>query len=204
MSLTGTAPLRSERLSLRPWRGDDAPVMQALCQDDAIRHWAGLPDFSDLDDVRTYIDVGLGAQMASGTGIAFAIEIRSTGAIAGSIGLYRIRRRTAICAASAMAGMWVGSEHRRQGIATEALRTAAFWAFVGLRLDRIVSFYLAGNAATRRVNERVGFTGGALMRSAGIHAGRPADMRFDDLVPADLGLDFEEHGTTTVDRLAAP
>ncbi len=181
-------PLRTERLTLRVWRDEDVPAMYAICQDPEIQRWTGLPSPFGIDDASTYVNVTLAAQLATGTGVSFAIEINTTGEIAGSVGLYGISERGPAAASLGLARVWLGPGHRNGGVATEAVRTMASWAFTELGLDRIATYSVAGNVSARRVTERVGFRTGTTLRSAVLHDGGLADLWYSDLIPADLGL----------------
>src|SRR4051794_3708568 len=60
LDLTGvdlpTAPVRTDRLVLRPWRADDEDAVFSACQDPEIQRWIGLtPVPYGLEDARRFV-----------------------------------------------------------------------------------------------------------------------------------------------------
>jgi RimJ/RimL family protein N-acetyltransferase len=72
-------------------------------------------------------------------------------------------------------GYWLAERARGRGIATEAVRLLAGWAFRVLRLDRLEVMIHPENVASQRVAERCGFKREGLRRShkAGMAICRP-------------------------------
>lgn len=185
LPLATFGPLHSPRLTLRPWNDGDVPTMHAMCQDPDIRVWSGMPDSFDLDAVATYINVTLPAQIATGTGIAFAIVENDSARVAGSVGLYGACERNSRTPAQASVREWIGLDFRKGGYASEALDLLVRGAFRDLGLERITAYALGGNEVSRRLTERVGFRGRHVLRSAVMHQGVPWDIWYSDLLPTD-------------------
>lgn len=54
-------------------------------------------------------------------------------------------------------GSWLGREHQRRGLGTEMRAALVELAFRGLGAERAESTWLAGNEASRRVSEKLGY-----------------------------------------------
>ena len=179
--------LHGARVLLRLWQPDDAPAMHEICQDSDIQRWSGLPVPYRIEDAHDYINTVLPKELETGTGVSFAITLPDEGGAAvGSTGLYSIRPRTSTTPATASVRVWLAPTHRKSGLATEAMRLLAAWAFADLRLDRITGYYYPGNTTVRRLNELVGFANHGTLRAAVLSDGTPADLWYSDLVPEDL------------------
>jgi RimJ/RimL family protein N-acetyltransferase len=179
-------PIRGERVVLRLWQPQDVPTMYEICQDPDVQKWSDLPVPYLMKHAEAYINDAQPKEQESGTGVSLAITVDGGQTIAGGTGLYSIRARTAALPSTASARVWLAPAHRRSGIAAEAVRLLAAWAFAELRLDRIVTYSHAGNTAARRVTHLVGFRNHATLRAAVLRDGNPADLWYSDLVPADL------------------
>lgn len=76
------------------------------------------------------------------------------GAIAGAIGFHRIDRRNA----ATSLGYWLGKDHQRTGLMTAAVRALISLAFGEWELHRVEICCAPGNARSRAIPERLGFT----------------------------------------------
>ncbi|MFF9173633.1 GNAT family N-acetyltransferase [Streptomyces sp. NPDC014793] len=85
-------------------------------------------------------------------------------------------------------GFWAVREHRGRGYVTEATLAAARWAFTNLSVDRLEWRAEVGNAASRAVAERAGFTVEGTLRSGVNNKGVRRDCWVASLLPSDLGL----------------
>jgi RimJ/RimL family protein N-acetyltransferase len=179
-------PIRGEHVDLRLWRSEDVPALYEICQDPDIQKWSDLPVPYLMRHADAYINEAQPKELADGTGVSLAITVDGGRVIAGGTGLYSIRARTATLASTASARVWLAPAHRKSGVAAQAVRLMAEWAFAELGLDRIVTYSHAGNTAARRVTELVGFRNHATLRAAALRHGRPADLWYSDLVPSDL------------------
>jgi ribosomal-protein-alanine N-acetyltransferase len=87
-------------------------------------------------------------------GYAYLIFGAESPTLLGGLNVGNVRRGIA---QAASLGYWMGAPHAGRGYMTEAVSAAAQFAFASLRLNRIEAACLPGNAASKRVLEKVGF-----------------------------------------------
>lgn len=147
------APLATERLTLRPYRAEDAAELHRLINDwEVCRALAAVP----FPYPRALADEWIGsAEAALAAGDAFHLAITGKeGAqevIVGGIGL-RIER----AARTGHLGYWVGRRFWGHGVAAEAAGRLARWALANLDLDTIAASVATDNAASVAVLRRIG------------------------------------------------
>lgn len=88
-------------------------------------------------------------------GYAFLVFDKTTGRLAGGIGLTNVRRGVA---QTATLGYWVGRPHARRGYISDAARVLLRFAFRELNLHRIEAACLPENEASAGLLDKVGFT----------------------------------------------
>jgi 8-oxo-dGTP diphosphatase len=148
------APLKTERLTLRPLNPDDAEALHRLVNDwEVTRTLAEIP----YPYPRSLADEWIGSTVAElADGAAYHLAItghegkRET--LVGVVGLRLDRARR-----SGRLGYWVGKAFWGHGVATEAARRLASWGFANLPLDLIVAEVTEGNDGSCKVLRRVGF-----------------------------------------------
>ena len=151
---TGFQPLTTERLSLRPYRAEDAPALHRLINDwEVCRTLTVVP----FPYPRALADEWIAATIAAlVAGDAYDLAITGTeGAeevLVGSIGLRLDRAER-----SGRLGYWVGRRYWGHGVASEAAARLARWAMANLDLDRLTSTVATDNPASVAVLRRVGF-----------------------------------------------
>lgn len=94
-------------------------------------------------------------------GYAFLIFERRGGALVGGASVGHVRRGAA---RSATLGYWIGQPHAGRGYMTDALSCLMPFAFDRLALHRLTAAVAMGNAASRRVLEKVGFAAEGVAR----------------------------------------
>lgn len=150
------------RLHLRPWQPGDAPEVYAACQDPEIARWVTAIPCPYLEsDAREFVEQTSPRGWAAGTDAPFAVLDATTGALLASVGLHHIEPMDGV----ARVGFWCAAPARRRGVTTSAVRAACRWGFAALGLGRIEWYAEVGNAASRRVAEKAGFTVEATLRS---------------------------------------
>ncbi|MBW8484210.1 GNAT family N-acetyltransferase [Actinomadura parmotrematis] len=151
-AFTGTVLLRGPRVTLRPFGMDDAAAYIEAVR--AGEDWMP-PNFPrDLDAERLawWLTHGVNQIQKLGLGIHLAI-LDESGALAGTIGLYRVDWAQLTCEV----GYGLRPGHRGRGHATEALRTVASWALGPCGLHRMELRAIATNTASIAVANRAGF-----------------------------------------------
>lgn len=150
--------LQTPRLILRPFRLEDAPMVQRL---------AGAPEIADttmhiphpyLDGVAEAWIAKHPTEWADGRLATFAITERADGALAGAMGL-----TIAAAYENAELGYWVGVPYWGRGYCTEAARAVLEFAFDQLKLHRVQARHYTRNPASGRVMQKLG------MKSEGVH-----------------------------------
>ncbi len=91
--------------------------------------------------------------LEDGTGVCFAIRLRSTGAGIGTTGFFGFSREHGL----AEVGYVIDPEHWGMGYATESLRAVVRHAFEDWGIRKLSACYFADNPASGRVLEKVGF-----------------------------------------------
>ncbi|WP_458248190.1 GNAT family N-acetyltransferase [Streptomyces sp. MAI_2237] len=146
--------LETPRLLLRRWREDDAAPMAAVNADPEVMRWIGDGSVRDARQTRLGIEAIEREWDARGFGL-FAVEIRSTGELAGFTGLSVPDFMPELLPAVEV-GWRLGRSHWGRGLATEAARAAVRFGFEELRLERIVSVAQVGNGASERIMAKLG------------------------------------------------
>jgi [ribosomal protein S5]-alanine N-acetyltransferase len=150
--------LSTPRLTLRPWRADDATGLAAAGDD--IRIWRTVRDrFPHPYTLDHAVDF-IARQRAEAEVTSLAIEV--DGVIAGGIGWFP---GTDIQRISAELGYWIAVPFWGSGLATEAvgLVVPALFDRVPL-LHRLFAVVASNNPASTRVLERNGFVCEGVMR----------------------------------------
>lgn len=136
--------LETERLTLRPLRADDAPVLHAWLSDPAVmRYWSTLPH-RELAETQNWL-AGSVAEMAAGRAHDYAVLL-------GDLPIGRV-------------AFWQGDEigfffdprHWGRGYASEALGRFCAFGFAALGFTQIRADVDPDNVACLRLLERVGF-----------------------------------------------
>jgi RimJ/RimL family protein N-acetyltransferase/nitrite reductase/ring-hydroxylating ferredoxin subunit len=153
-------PLSDGVITLRAFRAEDAPAINAACQDREIQRWVPmLPAPYTEADARAFILMTLQA-WHDGTGCEFAIVDAADGRFLGAVGLHLgpNQRRHSI-------GYWVAPQARRRGVASRAVRLLSRWAFDRFGTQRLALWTLPGNVASQAVAESNGFRYEGMVRN---------------------------------------
>ena len=150
--------LSGERARLRPHRPEDAPAAFALLAgQEAILRWLVWDGPESEEELASYYS-GTRARELDGDSLHLALEERATGALAGSFSL-----RFSGHPGQGDVGYWVGLPFQGRGLGREALDLVAHLAFRHLRANALSASVFVGNAVSRHLLERCGFT---LVRTA--------------------------------------
>lgn len=146
--------LETPRLILRRWREEDVAPMAAVNSDPEVMRW--IRDGSVLDEQKTRgrVQAWESEWESQGFGL-FAVEIWSTGELAGFTGLSVPNYLPEVLPAVEV-GWRLGRSHWGQGLATEAAAAAVRFGFDERELKRIVSITQVGNDASERIMTKLG------------------------------------------------
>jgi len=144
--------IRTARLVLRPFRGEDEEPLARLADDRKV--WSGLrdrfPHPYDREAARAWIQAQAGREPHEN----LAIALREMGAMVGGIGL---ERHADVVRFTAEIGYWLGSAHWGHGYATEAVAAFVDYVFASFDVERVEAWIFANNERSARVLEKCGF-----------------------------------------------
>ena len=173
----GWPRLTDGRLLVRPFEPDDAPAVQAGCDDPDVAHWIfRLPAPYSLDDAHAFISDAR-RRLVADESARLAIEDAETGELLGSVGISHFADRQA-----AEVGYWVKREARRRGVALAAARLVIDWAFAEVGVERLELLTYPGNEASQALATKLGFARECLLR--GFLEPEPGKSREGRVVPS--------------------
>lgn len=144
--------LITERLTLRPWREDDAAALYRYASDPRIGPIAGWPPHESEAESLTIIRTVFAAPET------YAVVLREAGEAIGCIGLQTGEAANVpLGFREAELGYWLGVPYWGQGLIPEAARALTRHAFTTLRLEALWCTCREDNAQSRRVMEKCGF-----------------------------------------------
>ncbi len=151
--MRNNGPMASERLYLRPYRTSDARALSDMTSRDEIyRTTYNIQRDFDVEHARWWIKFNANCRR-TGTSYEFGIFESGTDRLVGNIGIVNINSR---CRHATLA-YYIHPEMWNRGIATEAGRMILEYAFGTLGLNRVGAVCMTGNAASRRVLDKLGF-----------------------------------------------
>lgn len=145
--------MHTERLLLRPFEESDLQALHTMQSDEEVVRYL-YHDVRSLDEVR----VSLGRKMGSisikgeGDGVTAAVILRDTGELVADVSLWLVSEGHE----QGELGFVVHPAHQRKGYATEASRRMLEFAFMTMRLHRVIGRLEARNVASARVMEKLG------------------------------------------------
>jgi ribosomal-protein-alanine N-acetyltransferase len=142
--------LRTERLILDAWKSSDWTDFRPLAQDpDVMRYITGGAPWSE-EQIRGFVDRQV--KLYAGRGFCrWRVLNAASGEFLGFCGAGYWRDEP-----DAEVGWWLARPYWGRGIATEAARCALRDVFERVGLERVISVAMEGNAASRRVMEKLG------------------------------------------------
>ena len=154
MDAPAFAPLSTERLTLRPYRADDAAALHRLINDwEVCRNLAQVAFPYPRAEADAFI-ARTARRLAEGSAYHLAITGREGEAetlVGGaSLDVDRAQR-------SGRLGYWVGRRYWGHGVASEAAGRLLRWALANLDLDRVEANVAADNPGSMAVLRRIGF-----------------------------------------------
>ena len=143
--------LRTERLSLRPLRIQDANDIFAYASDPEVSRYTTWETHPNLDVSLGYIHY-VQSRYLDGLPDTWGIILNSTDHLVGTVGLLNFEEQ----AKHIELGYVVAPQHQSQGIATEAANLAMDYAFGPLGLNKVSACCFAENHASERVMLKLG------------------------------------------------
>jgi len=145
--------LETDRLILRPFDLSDAPEIQRLAGDRAVAATTeNIPHPYEDGMAESWIS-GHAEALEKGTDVHFAVVLKSTDDLAGTISLMRI-----VKGHRAELGYWIGKPCWGNGYCTEASRAVMAFGFDRLGLNRVHARHAAKNPASGCVMKKLGMT----------------------------------------------
>ena len=165
---TPLATLQTARLVLRPFRLDDAPVVQRLLGDRTVAEQTltvphPYPPGAAVEFIGQHAE-----WIARGKRLIWAITLSDE--LVGAMGLHLVaaHRRAEV-------GYWIARARWGQGIATESLRAVLAHGFDVVGLHRIDAQHYKENPASGAVMRKVGMTHEGRLRGVVLRDGVPRD-----------------------------
>ena len=166
---------------LRPFRFEDAALVQSVAVDPLIPLITTVPASGNLADARAYIE-RQHDRLAAGEGYSFAIADAATGGAVGQIGLWL----SSYSEGRTSAGYWVASQFRRRGYVTAALAALSRWGLSLEGIHRVELYVEPWNEGSWRAAEHAGYRREGLLRSWQPVGHERRDMYMYSLLPQDL------------------
>jgi len=144
--------IETERLRLRPWRGEDVAPNTAMLSDPGTARFItvdGKPVTSELNGWRNAA-VMAGHWALHGAGM-FVVEEKASGKFAGRVGPWSPPGWPGF-----EVGWGIAREFRGKGYALEAARASIDWVFATFEIDEIVHCIDCENVASQGVAKRLG------------------------------------------------
>lgn len=138
-------PLVTDRLILRAYEDKDAEALVQLLKDKRIADMTTrIPYPYTLDDANTWIKKTREG-LKTGQSVQLAIIRQQDQTLIGGIGLEE------------ELGYWLGVAHWGQGLMTEAVKALLHFAFVTLKVNKIIGSAKEVNTASKQIFKRMGF-----------------------------------------------
>ena len=145
--------MKTERLTLRPWRESDAPTLFKYASDPDVGPRAGWPPHKNVNESLEIIRTVFGLDSM------WAMELKSTGEPIGCIG-YLPQGMTNIPVGEneVEIGYWVAKPYWNQGLCSEALRELIRFCFNEKGFSALWGDCFIDNPASGKVMSKCGFT----------------------------------------------
>jgi 8-oxo-dGTP diphosphatase len=148
------APLKTERLTLRPFRTDDAAGLHRLINDFDIAKMLELVQFPYHRELADAWIASSARSLTAGTACQLAVtgQEREQEILVGGVGITIDRKSR-----TGRLGYWVGKKYWGHGVATEAAERLTRWSLANLEIDRIAARVATDNPASAAVLMHIGF-----------------------------------------------
>ena len=151
IDITGVV-LKTERLTLRPWRESDLGDFYEYASVDGVGQMAGWNPHKNLEESKMILSLFIDGKNE------FAIEYQ--GKVIGSLGIKPYKEEN-YPELTALQGREIGyvlsKAYWGQGLMPEAVKAVIDWLFRDIQLDFIICGHFDWNSQSRRVIEKCGF-----------------------------------------------
>jgi len=178
--------LTDDIVILRPYEFGDESELQRAVQESLpdLKPWMSwAKDSYSVETARTFITLTR-SYWSSGSMYAFAITDANSGEFLGSCSLSHIHPLYRFC----NLGYWVRSSQRGKGIAGQAAKLIARFAFEKASLIRAEIVIAVGNDASRRVAQKIRAHDEGLLLNRMVIGVRVCNAHMFSLLPSDFGL----------------
>lgn len=161
--------LETDRLILRQFVESDSAELKDIASAREIAEGTFLPHPYEDGYAEDFIESQF-RDYKRGSLINFAIEIKDTDKLAGSIGISIDRKLN-----QAEIGFWIGLSYWGNGYCTEAANAVLDYGFNVQELDRIYAFHFKGNSASASVLQKIGMKYEGIIKNEFWHMGKLKD-----------------------------
>ena len=146
--------IETERLILRPWRESDVEDFYEYARVDGVGQMAGWLPHKDMEESRQILSMFIDEKKT------FALELKESGKVIGSIGLET--RDADLGIPEYLQGREIGyvlnKDYWGRGLMPEAVKAVIGYCFEKLNFDWLTCGHFIQNDRSRRVIEKCGFT----------------------------------------------
>ena len=154
--------IATKRLILRPFQKEDAPaVFETWASDPEATRYMSWPTHQSLKDSEDYMDF-VQDMYEKKTGCDWAITLRDSGKVIGSMGAYIENER----AKSVNSGYIIARQYWRQGYTSEAYQAVIDYLFSETEVLRIGAYHDPRNVGSGAVMRKCGLRYEGTMRAA--------------------------------------
>jgi RimJ/RimL family protein N-acetyltransferase len=178
--------LSNSRVTLRPLHFDDSTELYSAIHESLadLKPWMSWAhDGYSREEARDYIAITR-ARWGDGTMFAFAITDANSGALLGACSLSHIHPVYFYC----NLGYWIRTSQRGRGVAGEAARLAARFAFEKVKLIRVEVVVAVENEASMKVAEKIGVHREGILRNRIVVRKNIYNAVMFSFVPQDFNL----------------
>ncbi|MDF2803044.1 MAG: hypothetical protein K0S61_2947 [Anaerocolumna sp.] len=162
--------LETERLLLREWQEEDCNDLYEYAKNPKVGPMAGWIPHESVEKSKEIVNMFIESNET------WAICLKETGRVIGSIGLHPDRKRSYDSDKVKMLGYVLAEEYWGQGLIPEAGKEIINFAFQELQLEILSVFHFSSNPQSKRVIEKLGFTyEGTLRKSVKLQDGTIVD-----------------------------
>lgn len=165
--------LKSERLTLRPFKLSDAQLVTEMASDyDLYRTTLNLPHPYTLSDAEVWI-ASHEKHLHENGFYTWAIEVTDTGTLVGCLSLGQNLTQH-----YAEVGYWIGKEHWNKGYGTESTKLAIDFGFKAISVNKVIGRYFAVNPASGKIMAKSGMTFEGILKDSIYKDGTFHDIGF--------------------------